>query len=449
MSVARLQRAAGNRAVRELLQRQRKGVSAGERGGADTHEEGSAEPGAAPTAPLLSGLGPLPGMPTIQLLAATDSPRLVIQRLCVRDAAPAGGEEAAGPGIGALMADMGNLAAQEQAGAGGAGAESAGAEQGPQAPPPAAAPTVDDPAKKPLLKRGSRGPAVVELQGRLNDKGVAEPALATDGIFGPLTQKAVIAFQSANALVPDGIVGPLTWGKLLEGKKEEPPDVDPLAGLPVEVVGHGASDGAVAAARKAAIELFGDLTDPSKAQLKTSKVALDVIPHDKNLTDLPEYAHLKGTKTFDGRIWDTVRGIRTTINGVIRFAVAEEDLVSVPGKKASYGEGFLAAHEGGHALQASSLTPAQAATLQALYTARIAETGKITPTTAKSAQTEKWLHPSWYSAANKEEYFGNSVSAYLGHPYTNGDEDKLMYNQSWLKTNDAGMYALLQTVFKH
>ncbi len=36
-----------------------------------------------------------------------------------------------------------------------------------------------------------------------------------DGIFGPLTRAATIAFQQTHALVPDGIIGPLTWGALL------------------------------------------------------------------------------------------------------------------------------------------------------------------------------------------------------------------------------------------
>ena len=152
---------------------------------------------------------------------------------------------------------------------------------------------------------------------------------------------------------------------------------------------------------------------------------------------------------FDGRIWDTVRGIQTDIAGVHRFAIAEEDLITVPGKAASYGGGFLAAHEGGHALQASSLTPAQIATLTSLYTSRLAASGPITPTTPASDQTAMWLNPAWYSAANKEEYFANSVAAYLGHPYSNNDADQLMYNRSWLQTNDPGMSALLQTIYAH
>jgi peptidoglycan hydrolase-like protein with peptidoglycan-binding domain len=34
------------------------------------------------------------------------------------------------------------------------------------------------------------------------------------GIFGPITQSAVIAFQNAAGLNPDGIVGPLTWAAM-------------------------------------------------------------------------------------------------------------------------------------------------------------------------------------------------------------------------------------------
>jgi hypothetical protein len=353
---------------------------------------------------------------------------LAIQRLCIEDEAPPGGApggavtgERIGEGEGALEGQTG----------------------------PAAAPgTAPDVSTKPTLRRGSRGPSVIELQGRLNDRNVADPALDPDGIFGRLTKDAVITFQTDQGLVPDGIVGPLTWGALLSGGGETPP-VDPLQGLPVQVLGHGASEAAVAAARQAAVELFGDLTVPSRAQLMTQQVALDVIPHDKQLTDLPEYAHLKGTNTFDGRLWDTVRGIQTTIAGVHRFAIAEDDLISVPGTAASYGDGFLAAHEGGHALQASGLTPAQISTLTALHTARLAASGPLTPTTPPGAATAMWLNPAWYSAANKEEYFGNSVAAYLGHPYTNGDADRAQYTQTWLAANDPGMLSLLRTVFAH
>jgi len=56
------------------------------------------------------------------------------------------------------------------------------------------------------LRIGFRGPGVKCLQDALE--------IAADGIFGPLTQKAVINFQKSKGLVPDGIVGPKTKAAL-------------------------------------------------------------------------------------------------------------------------------------------------------------------------------------------------------------------------------------------
>lgn len=39
--------------------------------------------------------------------------------------------------------------------------------------------------------------------------------LLADGVFGPATRHAVLAFQRAPGLVADGIVGPATWGRLM------------------------------------------------------------------------------------------------------------------------------------------------------------------------------------------------------------------------------------------
>lgn len=63
-----------------------------------------------------------------------------------------------------------------------------------------------------LLRRGSRGNDVKELQKTLNQKGYN--AGNVDGIFGKRTENAVKAFQRANGLVVDGIVGQNTRGKL-------------------------------------------------------------------------------------------------------------------------------------------------------------------------------------------------------------------------------------------
>ena len=72
----------------------------------------------------------------------------------------------------------------------------------------------------------------------------------------------------------------------------------------------------------------------------------------------------------------------------------------------------------------------------------------MSSTTPAGVATAMWLNPAWYSAANKEEYFANSVAAYHGHPYTNGDADVAMYTRTWLETNDQPMFQLLQAVYQ-
>lgn len=59
-----------------------------------------------------------------------------------------------------------------------------------------------------LLRVGSRNADVVELQTKLNELGFNVGKV--DGIFGPLTQQEVKAFQTAQGLTTDGIVGPIT-----------------------------------------------------------------------------------------------------------------------------------------------------------------------------------------------------------------------------------------------
>jgi N-acetylmuramoyl-L-alanine amidase len=64
----------------------------------------------------------------------------------------------------------------------------------------------------PVLREGARGSAVVQLQRRLAD--LRYDVGAVDGVFGPSTKHAVVAFQKVNGLQRDGIVGPRTWEKL-------------------------------------------------------------------------------------------------------------------------------------------------------------------------------------------------------------------------------------------
>ena len=95
-------------------------------------------------------------------------------------------------------------------------------------PEPAPAP---EPEKKPTIRRGSKGPYVVELQKDLIDLGYDVGKTGADGKFGANTEKAVKAFQrdhdgpDGRELKIDGIVGQATWWALQEalGENEQKP----------------------------------------------------------------------------------------------------------------------------------------------------------------------------------------------------------------------------------
>jgi peptidoglycan hydrolase-like protein with peptidoglycan-binding domain len=62
--------------------------------------------------------------------------------------------------------------------------------------------------KLPVLKEGSKGPAVEFIQEVVN-------AIPVDGQLGPVTRQCVIAYQKDNRLKPDGIVGIETWTSIV------------------------------------------------------------------------------------------------------------------------------------------------------------------------------------------------------------------------------------------
>ena len=66
-------------------------------------------------------------------------------------------------------------------------------------------------ARRPMLRIGSVGDAVREMQGLLVRHGAT---IDPDGQFGGLSQRAVIDFQRRSGLGADGVVGPDTWRAL-------------------------------------------------------------------------------------------------------------------------------------------------------------------------------------------------------------------------------------------
>ena len=65
---------------------------------------------------------------------------------------------------------------------------------------------------KPTLRKGDKNAYVENWQKYLQLQGYYTGAI--DGIFGPLTEKAVKDWQTAHGLVSDGIIGAKTWAAL-------------------------------------------------------------------------------------------------------------------------------------------------------------------------------------------------------------------------------------------
>lgn len=83
---------------------------------------------------------------------------------------------------------------------------------------PRFAEAADDIGTALVLRPGSRGPTVADLQRKLNawatQSSVAVPLLVEDGHYGPVTAARVRAFQQSVGLAADGIAGPQTQQQL-------------------------------------------------------------------------------------------------------------------------------------------------------------------------------------------------------------------------------------------
>jgi hypothetical protein len=264
------------------------------------------------------------------------------------------------------------------------------------------------------------------------------------------------------------------------------------------VVGHGVSLGVQLLAQEQMEEMLNRLQPANVAELAGITIELHVIPRDKKLTDLPEFAHLRGTKTFDGRVWDNVRGSGgRRFGNVVRYSVAEEELVGnsgartgesigraiggtlgmfggallglavggllgpvgaiagfllggalgltggsiggaavgrAAGESDGYARGFVGAHETGHIVGSFALTAAQRTELTRLFASRRRAGGP-------------WLPPANYTSANQDEYFAQSVAAYFGRPYNESSESREKFTRAWLQRNDPDMHRFLGGIF--
>lgn len=273
-------------------------------------------------------------------------------------------------------------------------------------------------------------------------------------------------------------------------------------GISLVVVDHGATD-AAGPARERLNEIYSHLQPANLAQLQSegiTAIELHIVPEETKLVDLPEFKHLKGTKTPDGRLWDDVRGSGGTREGsALRYAVAQENLVGSKhhGHGAAIGLGILggvlfglggvglgvlaggkdpknqaiggiAGGVGGAALGATlgalagnaldknsaeetGYAPAFLASHEGTH---VVELFALTPPQqtevnrlydARKRANGPWLAPADYTSSNVHEYWAQCSSAFFRRPYENQYADS--YTPEWLQRNDPGMYRLLVEVY--
>lgn len=148
----------------------------------------------------------------------------------------------------------------------------------------------------------------------------------------------------------------------------------------------------------------------------------DLLRADERTTDAAARANLRGKRTFDGRVWDDVRGI-----GGLQAATGIESL----DEAAQFGFDTLT-HEIAHQAHLYAFKPLFRAKIRALYKA------------AKKAG--RCLD--FYAATNEAEYFGQGVEAYVALAKRPGCEKTHGHTRFELKRRDPDLHAFIASVIE-
>ncbi len=191
------------------------------------------------------------------------------------------------------------------------------------------------------------------------------------------------------------------------------------------------------------IELELGNNEYAQTKMAEANASIVIIPARSKMTDVPQFAGLRGQRTFDGRDWSTVRGSggMRAPDGSFAIGVAEENLLEVRGVASSYAKGYsIAMHELAHAVQEKGMSPEQRATLTRLYQQQAsADRGNSRHTFTDD-----------YAASNEREYFAQATNAFFGRN-AGWDKNKRQNanGREWLRTNDPDMYAFLVDMYEH
>jgi hypothetical protein len=268
-------------------------------------------------------------------------------------------------------------------------------------------------------------------------------------------------------------------------------------------------------ARKEALrQIAAELGDKDVAMRMIKKpVIAVVVPRDKQMTELTEFASLKTSdsgagpgKTFDGREWAHVRGVgNVTVGTKVYAAITEENIlggdpdpkvfeekhdstgaVVTPAGAAQggYTVGYsTTTHEFAHVLHRNGLSEDDKKVIAKAYAERRAATSgsvtkltkrwvdgpRVSPTAPKNWKDAGWTDRKWlqhlnglteaarkpfecYAAQNDAEYFAQLSNAYLG---TNMGNDPTTgkprkNGRAWIKAHEPReMVALLDRLYQH
>jgi hypothetical protein len=205
--------------------------------------------------------------------------------------------------------------------------------------------------------------------------------------------------------------------------------------LQLDVKQHGASDEAVKEATAVMNKVFWSLSPANAGLLHRLSIQLHIIPHRKQLTDIPEFKKLRGTPASNGRPYESLRATGGIQSGSrIHYAAGEETIVRMDGVLPYYHTGFVVAYESGRVVARFALTKGQQQRLQNLFDERMRTTGD-------------WVAAD--AASSPEAYFSCSVAALFGHARRNMVPDVARFTREWLHQNDRRMHDLLSEVFRH
>jgi hypothetical protein len=175
-----------------------------------------------------------------------------------------------------------------------------------------------------------------------------------------------------------------------------------------------------------------------------------IIPRDKLLTDVDQFASLAGTKTFDGRAWETVRGV-----GYGSYvAITEENLLggdctaTFEGNPVSgaYAQGYsTSTHEIAHGLHDNALEDSDRQIITDAYNVR------KSAAQASPNDPDQWVdgREGCYASQTDHEFFAQLSNAYLGtNTGTDPNTGDPRHNgKNWVQTHEPEVYALLDRMY--